>query len=479
MQTSNGNHNLSDIEVIKGIENGSIKYVTVVFPCNSSSVCAKRYDGDYFKSNVLEGKVRVNELLNILNYKHSEAYNEYINKTIGYDDVFYTVDRNSFRKMPWLDNSYVMCMGEMLDYFKKPNLVYCRNLLKNCLNRLMEEKGITAKGASELEFYLLKNTNRDIVFQYPKVEMNENLLSDNYDCELFSLNTLDYVEKVTKKMKDCIRKLGIELEGLFCEAGAGQLELNMKYCDLFENSDNHILAKHAIKQIASSEGFGISFMAKTTEKCSGSSYHNHISLYDKDNRNIFAPKDESDSVYLEHKGKRIACSKTLIHFIGGLNKYVKECFYIIAPTINSYKRFCKGQSVALFTNTWGYGNKMVANRICGEGDSVHLEFRLCGPDANPYLVNSLLITAGMKGVEEKIEPIAICKGNIEETIRGDFDPVPKCITESLKLFKNSKFAQEVFGKELHDCLYNIGKSEIEDFNKEITSWELKRYLENV
>ena len=203
-------------------------------------------------------------------------------------------------------------------------------------------------------------------------------------------------------------------------------------------------------------GYTATFMAKPFINISGSGTHIHTSLYDKSGVNVFSS------------------NKDYLHFaIGGLQASAHDAMLICAPHANSYRRFQSGSYVPL-NAAWGFNNRTVALRIpTSDENSRRIEHRVAGADANPYLVTAAVLAGILDGIENKLncdEPIA---GNAYEKTEADF---PTDWPSSIKLFEQSQWVEEYFGKEFQRTFAALKRSELSSFQRQITPLEIEWYL---
>ena len=167
------------------------------------------------------------------------------------------------------------------------------------------------------------------------------------------------------------------------------------------------------------------------------------------------------------------------HFIGGMQRYVPECILMMAPNINSYKRYLP-DLFAPVAATWGIDNRTSGFRaIVGAPSSQRVENRAPGADANPYLAFAAMLGAGLRGIEEQIEPTAKSETNLYAEMDSIPDSLrfPVTLDESIKRFKASDFAKETFGTEFVRIFAANREAHLADFNSAVTDWERRRYLE--
>jgi glutamine synthetase len=258
---------------------------------------------------------------------------------------------------------------------------------------------------------------------------------------------------------------GIPVECSKGETANGQHEVNLLYGEAMEMADRHLIYKSGAKDIASQQGKALSFMAKLNTSQAGNGFHIHASIWDaKKTANLFW--DE----------KSLAPSELFRQFLGGLLAYSRELTYFFAPTINSYKRFQAG-SWAPTAIACGQDNRTCGFRIVGHGNSLRIENRMPGADANPYLAFAATIAAGLRGIQEKIDCGQIYRGNAyaDQTLPR----LPFSLDEARGLLDKSKVAREVFGDDVVDFYTHTASCEVKAFAHAVTDWEKARYFEQI
>jgi glutamine synthetase len=163
------------------------------------------------------------------------------------------------------------------------------------------------------------------------------------------------------------------------------------------------------------------------------------------------------------------------HFIAGQLACLSEFTYLLAPNINSYKRFQKG-SFAPTAVAWGLDNRTCSLRVVGHGDSLRVENRLPGGDVNPYLAVAAIIASGLHGIENELELEPLLEGNAYES---DKEHVPSTLREAAALFAGSKLAREAFGDEMVDHYANAARIELDAYDAAVTDWERVRGFERL
>lgn len=466
---------LSEEQVISLIKDGKVETVTVI-SSNVVHTFFKRFDSENFLNNVLKQGFKtplINTSLNIIN-------NIVETESIGFhttNDLNVKIDKNTYRKLSWIGPEHVLVFGDFVDSENNLHALWPRNILKKLLLKAEKQDKIKFMAGTELEYYIFKTKNSNIIKDYPKFDLSEHTMGNRIgDFQIASIT--DNFEDLNKEIRKHIKGSGIELEGIMNEQGPGQQEINVKYGDILEICDNHVLIKQCIRHVANKNGYGSSFMAKTIIDRDGSSSHVHISLYDSEtNKNLFSTINSKEEEYNLNLPELEKCNIKMIYFIGGILKHLKDLFLIYAPNVNSYKRFQKDSFAAFYINTWSYDSRTSTVRIVGNGDSLHLEIRLAGADANPYLLLTTIIGSGLDGLKNSILPNKIVRGNVYLQKDDDFEIAPNNLYEAVQIFDNAKIAEDLFGKEYKNLLSAMAKKEWHDFCNHISNFEINRYIE--
>ena len=222
------------------------------------------------------------------------------------------------------------------------------------------------------------------------------------------------------------------------------------------------------RSIAHSQQKAITFMAKWDENLAGSSMHIHLSLWDKESGSSAFKGDK--------KFGKLHTSDNFRWFLGGLLKYSQELTACFAPLVASYKRYQSG-SFAPTSIAWSRDNRTAGMRVVGNGNSLRVESRIPGADANPYIVYAAAIAAGLKGIQDRIEPSPPFEGDIYQA--ESLTRVPSNLRDSIALFENSDFAEEALGKEVKEHYLHFLKTEQRKFDFVVTDWEKSRFFERI
>jgi glutamine synthetase len=225
-----------------------------------------------------------------------------------------------------------------------------------------------------------------------------------------------------------------------------------------------VVFKTGAKEIAAQQGSSISFMAKFDER-EGNSCHVHFSLRDAAGEPLFATDGEANH----------GMSPLFEGFLAGQLASLKELTLLLAPNINSYKRFVPG-SFAPTSVAWGGDNRSCAYRIIGHGPSLRFECRVPGGDANPYLTLAALIAAGLHGVDNHLELEPEFFGN---AYASNKPRVPSTMREATTLFESSAIARDALGDDVVDHYVNMARVEMTAFDAAVTDWERRRGFERL
>lgn len=371
-------------------------------------------------------------------------------------------DLSTIRNIGWLKNNSVLLFGDIYDTETgKMSEVSPRGILTRKI-KLFEKEGLTLNCASELEYFLYqKSYSENIKKGLDSIKFIGSTPED------YLIQQGDLLEFLNEDFRLKLKDSGIEIETTKGESAVGQHEINMKYSQALPQSDNALVLKAAMKAICEQHKTSITFMAKPHIDLAGSSCHLHLSVYDNNGKNIFVGNDYklTDS---------LSCSMNLLHFLGGIMKHSLETFIMFAPTVNSYKRYKSFSWAPTNLDSWSYDNRTSPFRICGSGNNLRVEYRIPGGDANQYLSYSAVISAGLKGLKEKIMPPELFKGSSYDI--KDFKRPPLDLSESLDYFRNSSLIKEYFNEKEVEFLTKFYENEVIQYEKNVTDFELKRYF---
>ena len=269
---------------------------------------------------------------------------------------------------------------------------------------------------------------------------------------------------------DAMEDMGIPIEVAHWELAPGFAELVPAYAEGMRAADDAVIYKTFAKAYALRHDLLLSFMARYDAHSDGSSCHVNISL-----------RDQDDNLALYDPSKPDGLSDTMRCFIGGMQYRMPEVLLMMAPNVNSYKRYVP-DIFAPVASTWGVDNRTTSLRVINSSpEGQRVENRIPGADVNPYLAIACTLATGLWGIENRIEPASEVKGNLYEELDRVPDELrfPATFGDAIEKFRRSAFAKEWFGEEFVR-IFSDNKQEHElEYRKAITDWELRRYLELV
>ncbi len=445
------------IEALKaGVADGSIDTVVVAMTDMQGRLTGKRIHGQFFLDEVLKhGTEGCNYLLAVDVDMNTVAGYEMSSWERGYSDFALVPDMNTLRLIDWQPGAVlVLADVQWLDHTDV--VASPRQILRKQVKAL-NEAGMEAMCGTELEFVVFKDTYEEAWDKGYK-----NLIPVNQYNVDYSILGGSRIEPLLRRIRLSMANAGMVVESVKGECNFGQHEIAFKYSDALSNCDNHVIYKNGAKEIASDEGYALTFMAKPNEK-EGNSSHIHLSFRGLD----------GSMVMVDEKDKEQGMSDVGRQFVAGQIAHLREMTLLFAPNINSYKRFVPG-SFAPTAIRWGRDNRTCALRLVGHGPSLRLENRVAGGDVNPYLAVAGIIAAGLDGINKKMVLEPAFQGNAYES---DSARLPSSMPEALELWENSAWVKEVFGPEVQAHYANMAKIEIAAYGKAITDWELFRNFE--
>ncbi len=442
-------------------DSGGIDTVVLAFTDHYGRPHGKRYDVDYFLEHGLtEGTHGCDYLLTTDMEMEPVPGYEYANWELGYGDFHMAPDLSTLRVASWLDSTaFVLCdLHDPHDH--SPVAVAPRSILRRQLD-LIDESGLAAMGASELEYFLYETSYREAA-----EGRYMNLRPAGWYIEDYHLLQGTREEFYNQQVRRHLSQSGIPVESSKGEWGRGQHEMNIRYSDVLTMADRHAVMKLAMKEIAEQLGASVTFMAKPDASEAGSSCHVHVSLWNGDE-----PAFPGD-----HELGPVEASDTFRWFLGGWMHHVSDLMVFFAPTINSYKRFQAG-SWAPTRIAWSYDNRTAGFRVVGRGNSLRIECRIPGADANPYLMYAATLAAGMDGIRNQIEPPPIFVGDVYQA--ADLPHVPSTLRDATDRFAASEFVTEAFGADVQQHYTHFFRTEQRAYDDAVTDWEKWRYFERI
>ena len=374
-------------------------------------------------------------------------------------DIAMVPDNNTIRIVPWYPDpvAQVICDAYHLD--GSPVSFSPRFVLKNILE-LFAKKGLQPIVAPELEFYFVKkNLDPDYPLE-PTIGASGRQESGR---QAYGIEAANEFDPIVEDIYDFCEAAELDVDTMAHEAGAAQMEINFNHGNPLELADQVFLFKRLVRQAALRHDIYATFMAKPHQNQPGSSMHIHQSLVDMyTGKNVFSTKTGKDS-------------KTLLHYIGGLQRYLPAAMPLMAPNVNSYRRIARYSDAPINVH-WGHDNRTCGLRIPDSSpESRRIENRLAGSDANPYLAMAATLACGYLGIKEKIEPSNPVEG---DAYRFAF-ALPRHQGDALQKLNYSKPLKETLGEHFARAYMDVKNHEYDLYQRVISSWERENLLLNV
>jgi len=379
----------------------------------------------------------------------------------GYGDFMLVPDWTTMRVIPWQPGT-ALVLADVTDLGDghgagAPVRVSPRQVLRAQLDRAAE-LGWTALAGTELEFVVYEGSYE----QAWDSGYHSLVPANRYNADYSVLGT-GRIEPLLRDIRNSMADAGLYVESAKGECNLGQHEIAFRYADALTTADQHSIYKTGAKEIAARHGYALTFMAKPNER-EGNSCHIHLSFRAADGSPVMA----GDGQY--------GLSPTGAAMVSGLLAGLRELTLLLAPTINSYKRFALG-SFAPTAVAWGPDNRTCALRLVGHGPSLRVECRVPGGDVNPYLAVAGLVAAALSGIEEPRPLPPPVTGN---AYADDGLPrVPPTLDEALGLWESSELAAGAFGADVVSHYATMARVELDAYRSAVTDWELRRYFERI
>ena len=367
-------------------------------------------------------------------------------------------DPTTFAVLPWRprQNAVARMFCDIHTPAGEPFSGDPRRALKRNLERLAK-LGYTYYVGPELEFFYFKDAANPVPLD-----------QDGYFDQLSSNPTADLRRDTVLNLSD----LGIPVKYSHHEGAHSQHEIDLQYTDALTMADSVITAKLAIKELAQLRGYYASFMPKPFTAMNGSGMHTHQSLFHGESNAFYDPEDEHK---LSIIGKR---------FIAGLIRHASEITLVTNQWVNSYKRLVPGYEAPVYIS-WAHTNRSDLVRVPaykpGYETSVRIEYRAPDPACNPYLAFSVMLAAGLKGIEEEYPVPPPVEGNVfgmnrEELEARGIRTLPGSLGEAIALAESSELLREALGEHILNSFIRNKQIEWQQYRSTVTDYEVGRYL---
>jgi glutamine synthetase len=378
-------------------------------------------------------------------------------------DLLAIPDPSTFQILPWRGEvdptARMFCDITTPD--GQPAPAEPRNVLKRTLAKAADA-GFTFYTHPEIEFYLLKSRKFG-------AEGPEPVDRAGYFDNVPGGTAHDFRRRAVRMLED----LGISVEYSHHEAGPGQNEIDLRYADALTMADNIMTFRTVVKEVAIEEGVHATFMPKPLADEPGSGMHTHMSLFEGDVNAFF---EEGAQYQLSRVGRQ---------FIAGLLRHANEISLVTNQFVNSYKRLWGGDEAPSYV-TWGHNNRSALIRVPlykpGKGGSARIEYRAIDSAANPYLAYSLMLAAGLKGIQEEYELAPEAEENVwalssaERRALG-YRPLPTSMYDAIQLMEDSELVAETLGEQVFRYVLANKRREYDAYRAQVTQYELTSTLD--
>jgi len=374
-------------------------------------------------------------------------------------DLYFRPDYATLTSVPWETDPTAQLIHDAYTRDGAPVETAPRNVLKRIL-KLYADKGWEPVVAPEIEFYLVKpNTDPDYPLEPPTGRSGR----PEVGRQSYSISALNEYDDLIDDIYDLSEQQGLEIDTLIHEEGAAQMEINLRHGNPLELADQVFLFKRTIREAALRHDMYATFMSKPMSNQPGSAMHIHQSVIDKETgNNIFSGENGEET-------------PEFLSFIAGHQQFLPYVTCIMAPFVNSYRRFARN-STSPVNVYWGYDNRTVGLRVpYSPPEARRLENRVPGSDANPYLAIAASLSCGYLGIQKGLKPdtpqTTGC-GHLQKAL-------PRGLPEALALFENNPDIIEIFGEKFVATYRAIKHEEFETFMSVISPWEREYLLLNV
>ena len=383
---------------------------------------------------------------------------------VAESDMVLMPDLDTFVILPWEPveerTARLICSVRTVD--GDPFIGDPRNVLIKIL-KTAEDMGFCFKTGVELEFFLFRSdAEKGILPLKPDDEASYFDISD------------DFSQGIRRKMILTLLALDIRVDSAHNEIGSGQHEIDFDYHPALMSADHVLTARVALRTIAQQNGLRCTFMPRPSINLPGSGMHTHQSLHRcEGDENVFA---DSNHEY--------GLSETARFFLAGQLYHARAMTAVLAPLVNSYKRLAVSFEAPKYV-TWAHVNRAGAAVIRvphvapGKEGHTRIELRCPDPSANPYLAAAVMLAAGLDGISQRLPLEEAFEGSLVRQERSrlrQLETLPVSLSEALEALMQDDVMMSALGPYISDRYIAVKQQELDDYNRQVTPWELERYL---
>ena len=361
---------------------------------------------------------------------------------------------------PWTGDWTLQVIHDAYSGDETPVPFSPRNVLKHVV-QLYRERGWEPVVAPEMEFYVVGRNIDPMQEIRPMMGRSGRPAAAR---QAYSMSAVDEFGPVIDDIYDFAEAQGFEIDGITQEGGAGQLEINLLHGDPVKLADEVFYFKRLIREAAMRHDAHATFMAKPIADEPGSAMHIHHSILDtKTGKNIFSDAQGQET-------------PAFTHFIGGLQRHMPAALAIIAPYVNSYRRYVRDHSAPINLQ-WARDNRTTGIRVPISSPAARrVENRLAGMDCNPYLGIAASLACGYLGLVGQEQPTEEYQG--EAAYDGETD-IPRSMSQALDTFDGATALHRVLHPEFARVYSIVKRAEHDEFLQVISPWEREHLLLNV
>jgi glutamine synthetase len=379
-------------------------------------------------------------------------------------DMVAKPDPATFQVLPWeADNGKVYSARMFCDIAMpdgSPSWADPRHVLRRVLGDAAA-MGFTCYVHPEIEFFLLRGLPEDGSVPEPADRGG-----------FFDQASHDIAPHFRRGAIESLESMGISVEFSHHEGAPGQQEIDLRYADALTMADNIMSFRYVVKEVAITQGVHASFMPKPFPDHPGSAMHTHFSLFEGES-NAF--HDPSGQYQMSATGKA---------FLAGVLRHAPELTAVCCQFVNSFKRLVIGEEAPTAVS-WGQANRSalirVPNYSLQRSASQRLEFRLPDSACNPYLMFAVVIAAGLQGIKEGYELPPEAEEDVSYLSSAErralgYPSLPTSLESALVAMESSELVASALGEHVFEFFLRNKKAEWEAYRRQVTSYELQRYL---
>lgn len=414
---------------------GTVKSVTVP----RSELESVMDNGSHFDGSSIEGFARVAE-----------------------SDMMLMPDLNTFALLPWDSgedlSARLICTVHTLH--GDPFIGDPRNALVKALKQA-EEMGFSYKTGIELEFFLFRLGQEKALLPLEPLDQ----------ASYFDMAANPY-KTIIRKMLGTLDAMDIQVDSTHHENGSGQYEIDFQYDQALASADKVLTTRVALKAVASCHDLHCTFMPRPAMHLPGSGMHTHQSLHDL----------HTDANVFVDSGDEYGLSQTAKYFLAGQLCHARAMCAILSPLVNSYKRLGTSFEAPVYV-TWAHINRGALIRVphisAGKESHTRLELRCPDPSSNPYLASAVMLMAGLDGIRQQMPLPEALEENLLRQDRGrlrHLEVLPSSLGDALEVLNQDDVILSALGPFISDRYLAAKRQEFEEYNRQVTPWELERYI---